>query len=238
MSLFSSDISEREKAASRYRVFPEPRARVPKYWHEVLEGRELEKGRQWPKKLRSQVTPRKWPKHAAGTANAACMLLWHRPGVAKNMDHTAGDYIKPHTPNLGGIGHAHNVLWHSYHSSPSWFNIHKFIPTALGAVLENPWSQLMIVNINPVPGKPSKIDRLANLKAVSPGDRLDIVVNVCQPLVLLACGVPAKKAIQHWSNPKSIPILETSHPLKWNGHGGVSDGPKVVEALQTLLNIK
>lgn len=237
VDLYSPDIREREKASARYCVFPEFQSQVPVNWSELLGRRGLNDGIAWPESLRSLVTPEAWPKHAFGTANAACLVIWHRPGKSKNMDHQAGAYIGPHTPVLGGIGHAHNVLWHSLHPNRSWYNIHKFIPEALGDSLRNPWSQVMLVCLNPIPGEIGREDKYANIQAVAPDGRLDSIVTVCRPLLVLACGKPVCEAIRKWSNPTNVPILCTSHPLKWNGHGGVYDGPEVVKALRTELSL-
>lgn len=95
----------------------------------------------------------------------------------------------------------------------------------------------MLMCLNPIPGFTGKVDRIANLQAVAPGGRLDSVVSVCQPLVVLACGKPVHEALNHWSNQTNVEILPFSHPLKWNGHGGVYDGPNVVAALQATLGI-
>lgn len=237
MDLYSSDISERERAASRYRVFSESLTETPLHWSTLLDGRKLNDGLVWPKFMQRLVDPETWPEHAFGTANAACLVVWHRPGKVKRMDHRAGDYIGPHTPILGGIGHAHNELWHKLHPNRSWFNLHKFLPQALAKSLVNPWSQVMLVCLNPIPGETGSVDEHANDQAVSPGGRLDSIVDVCRPLVVLACGKPVCKSIRQWSNPMGIQVIRASHPLMWNGFGGVYDGPKVVEELQTKLNI-
>ena len=236
MDLYSLDISERERAASSYQVFAESRASTPPHWGNILRGRNPNDGLAWPKEISSLVTGDIWPKHAFGTANAACLVIWHRPGKSASMDHQAGEYIGPHTPVLGGIGHAHNELWHSLHPNRSWYNIHKFLPQALEGSLLNPWSQVMLACLNPSPGETGKVDRYANIEAVSPAGRLDSIVSVCRPLVILACGNPVCEAIRQWSNPTNVRVLCTSHPLKWNGHGGVYDGPKVVEALRAVLD--
>ena len=76
------------------------------------------------------------------------------------------------------------------------------------------------------------------MEAVLPAGRLDSIVAVCQPLVILACGKPVCEAIHRWTNPTNVGVLFTSHQLKWNGHGGVYDGPGVVEALRAELELR
>ena len=186
MKLYSRDLRERELAAALYRVFPEIQHTTPPYWEQVLNGRDPNEGLDWPSRILSHVSAAVWPKHAFGTANAACLVIWHRPGKSKKMDHRAGSYLGPHTPILGGIGHVHNVRWSSLHPNPSWYNLHKFLPQALKNSLVNPWSQVMLMCLNPIPGFTGKVDRIANLQTVAPGGRLDSVVSVCRPLVVLA----------------------------------------------------
>ena len=233
--LYSKDLKVRERASCLYRMFSAQPAESLADWREVLEGRDPSHGAEWPEEIRPLVVPEAWPQHAFGTANAACLLLWHRPGDAgPNAHPPAGSYIGPHTPILGGVGHAHNLLWPKRHPSPSWHNVCKFLPQALDA-LRNPWSQITIACLNPEPGRTGNTDRRANRQAVAAGGRLDSIVAVCRPLAILACGIPVQEAIRYWSNPTGSRIIRVNHPLKWNGHGGVYDGQKVVEELRAAL---
>ncbi|MYB39189.1 MAG: hypothetical protein F4Y26_17755 [Gammaproteobacteria bacterium] len=238
--LYSDGIREREEAASAYRVFPSAAAKSLDQWHDLWDGLftgDPDNGLDWPMEIRSAVSPEAWPKHAFGTANAGCLVLWHRPGLAGRGGHPpAGAYIGPHIPVLGGIGHAHNVKWPTRHPSPSWRNLHQFLPTALDT-LNNAWSQVMIACVNPEPGAAGSIDRTANRRAVAPHGRLDSIVAVCRPLAVLACGTPVCDAIDNWANPTGVTIVRVSHPLKWNGHGGVFDGPHMVERLRGALGM-
>ena len=177
----------------------------------------------------------KWPEHAFGTANAACLLIWHRPGMAGRDGYPpAGAYIGPKIPVLGGIPHAQNVFWPRYHPSPSWRNLHRFLPQAFDG-LANPWNQIMIACLNPDPGPTGKVDQEANTAAVQRDGRLDKIVAVCKPKVVVACGAQVHQAMQLWIPPETATLLCVSHPLKCGGHGGQFDGPEVADQLRTVL---
>lgn len=197
-------------------------------WRAIVGDRDIKRGRQWPSRLAKATSRTLWPKQAFGTANAACLLIWHRPGIP-NEDGVLN--IEPGIPVLGGIPHPHNVLWPRYHPSPSWRNLHKYLPRAFSD-LEEPWSQVMIACLNPEPGKTGSTDRTANMEAVKPGGRLDLIVSVCQPRAILLCGNQVQEAIGYWTPSIEADLIPTSHPLKWDGHGGQRDGPSVVAALQ------
>lgn len=235
-NLYSDRIVERERAASEYRVF----AGVPPInmadWNTALEFRDPHKGKDWPKSIARLAAPKSWPSHAFGTANAGVLLLWHRPGLSGKVGSPPpGAFIGPHTPVLGGVSHAHNIVWPKRHPSSSWTSISKFLPQALDTLV-NPWSQVMIACLNPVPGAIGKVDKTANKEAVECDGRLDRIVSLCRPLILLACGIPVQEALTNWMNPRDTRVLRATHPLKWNGHGGDYDGPEVAGNLRKALN--
>ena len=237
--LYSDDIRLREKAAKKYRVFAHKRVKLPdEYradWQTLLGKRNLSDGEDWLTDVARQVMRNRWPNHAFGTANAYCLLIWHRPGLAGRGGYPpAGAHIGPKVPVLGGIPHAQNVFWGKYHPSPSWRNLHQYLPAAF-ADLENPWSLVMIACLNPEPGGTGKIDREANDAAVQKGGRIDKIVSLCKPKIVLGCGDVVQRTLQQWERPESVRLLSVSHPLKWGGHGGQFDGPEVVERLRAVL---
>lgn len=232
-SLFSHDVSERERAAAEYKVFSKSTSIPDKHrdeWGELLGPKGLEDGIPWPHKLAELAQPHTWPEFAFGTANAACILIWHRPG--KPGEH--GLYIEPRVPVLGGIGHAHNVFWPRYHSSPSWRLLHKYLPLVFKG-LKSPWSQVMTACINAEPGATRKVDLKANKDTVNSGI-LDHIVSLCQPRVILLCGTPVHKATTSWNASSNVEILRVPHPSTWDGYGGHgSQGPAIVRRLKELL---
>ena len=239
-ALYSDDISLREEAAGKYRVFPQKRVRLPNEykadWQALLGERKIADGEDWPEEITKLSRMSRWPDHAFGTANASCLLIWHRPGLAGRGGYPpAGAYIGPKIPVLGGIPHAQNVFWTKYHPSPSWRNLHRYLPQAFNELV-NPWNQVMIACLNPELGATGKIDRHANAVAVQEGGRIDKIVEVCKPKVVVACGDAVHQSMQLWKQPKSVRLLYVSHPLKWGGHGGQFDGPEVVEQIQAALS--
>ena len=69
----------------------------------MLDGRDLESGRDWPEQLLGLLKTRKWPEYTFGTANASCLVVLHRPGDA-SVNKVSGDtFISPDLPVLGGI---------------------------------------------------------------------------------------------------------------------------------------
>ena len=238
-ALYSDDIRVREEAAREYSVFPQKRVMLPSEykedWQELLGSRKLTWGEPWPDSIARLATMRCWPEQAFGTANAACLLVWHRPGMGgAGGNPPPGAHIGPPVPVLGGIPHAQNVFWPKYHPSPSWRNLHKYLPQAFDG-LNDPWSQIMIACLNPEPGPTGKADKRANMEAIRANGRLDKIVAVCKPRVIAACGKEVHQAIEKWQNRSNIKIIEMSHPLNWNGFGGRRDGPGIVKQLRAAL---
>ena len=237
--LYSDDLRVREQAAKQYRIFPQQRLSIPseyrRDWMELLGERRIGDGEPWPDDIAGMARQSRWPDHAFGTANAACLLIWHRPGDAGPGGHPpAGAHIGPKVPVLGGIPHAQNLFWGRYHPSPSWNELHEYLPRAF-AGLENPWNQVMIACLNPEPGKTGQVDRTANLAAVRQGGRIDHLVSVCRPKVIVSCGEHVQRAMQNWKRPDGISILEVSHPINWGSFGGRHHGPDVVRRLRAAL---
>lgn len=237
--LYADDLRVREQAAKQYRIFPQQRLSIPseyrRDWMELLGERRIGYGERWPESIARMARMSRWPDHAFGTANAACLLIWHRPGGAGPGGHPLpGAHIGPKVPVLGGIPHAQNLFWGRYHPSRSWNELHEYLPQAF-AGLENPWNQVMIACLNPEPGKTGQVDRMANLAAVRGGGRIDHIVSVCRPRVIVACGDPVQRAMQRWERPDGISMLEVSHPLNWGSFGGRYHGPEVVRRLRAAL---
>ena len=82
--LCSNDIREREQVAKRFRPFPQRRVNIPErykhHWNTLLGESSLGAGETWPEEIAQLSRISKWPDHAFGTANAACLVIWHRPG--------------------------------------------------------------------------------------------------------------------------------------------------------------
>jgi hypothetical protein len=79
--LFSSSLSERLSASRSYEVFGTPvtfTGTEKASWLQ-LRGGTLAGGQPWPNDLKDRA--KGWPEHAFGTANAAVLVLWHRPGM-------------------------------------------------------------------------------------------------------------------------------------------------------------
>ena len=237
--LYSDDIKEREQAAKKYRMFPQQRVKLPNkyrhHWKELLGKRRISAGDVWPADTAKLARMSRWPEHAFGTANAACLFLWHRPGEAKRGGYNQDDiYIGPKIPVLGGIPHAHNKFWIRYNTSPSWRNLHKYLPQAFDR-LEDPWSQVMIACLNPEHGDTGDIDLDANMAAVQKDGRIDRIVAVCKPKVILACGTPVQRAMPSWRNPQKIRVIYASHPSALGKYHWSYEGPEIVEQLRVAL---
>ena len=93
----------------------------------------------------------------------------------------------------------------------------------------------MIACLNPEPGKPGEVDRVGNLEAVRSGGRIDHIVSVCRPKVIVACGRDVQRAMQRWERPDGIDVIEVLHPLHWGSFGGSYHGPEVVRRLRKVL---
>lgn len=223
--LFSNDAKLREKAASEYKVFAE-RMRIPKKfrsdWQHLLGSRDTNDGLEWPEELAKRASNTQWPEYAFGTANAACLLVMHRPGLEKDVkkkeDLTRELFIEPRFPNLGGIPHAHIALFwerHLRHAKPrgkTWRHIQEFLKPAFDG-LKNPWSQLMTCNLNPQHGHTGEVDRNANLQGLS---ILNHVVSLCQPRLVLLCGGDVHKATSSWNPPSETKSVQVAHPNMWH----------------------
>src|SRR4051794_29484730 len=107
--LFQNDVRSRVLAAREYSVLPdrsEPPQQFWPEWSRVLKGRKASDGKEWPPELVRVCNEVVWPSYAFGAANASILVLWHRPelGGGQIVDGIRMEpFIKPHTPNLGGI---------------------------------------------------------------------------------------------------------------------------------------
>ena len=218
--LFSDDVKLREKAAGNYRVFAD-KVRIPRRfrpdWRQLLGDRDPSDGMEWPKQLAKQADKTRWPKYAFGTANAACLLVMHRPGLEKDME-TVDDldrvlFIEPRFPVLGGIPHAHNALFPLNHlkTNPTWNNIHKYLKPAFEG-LQNHWGQLMTCNVNTQPDHTGKVDSVGNIRGLK---ILNQLVTLCQPKVILLCGDQVHKVARSWDPPEYAKIERVAHPSVW-----------------------
>ena len=218
--LFSDNVKLREEAASKYRVFAE-RVRIPRKfrpdWQELLGNRDTNDGLEWPQHLVRLARKTYWPEYAFGTANAACLLVMHRPGLEKNVEKVEDLdrvlFIEPRFPVLGGIPHAHNALFPVNHlkDNPTWNNIHKYLKPAFSG-LKQPWSQLMTCNISDSPGHHGEVDGTRNLQGLS---ILDRIIALCQPKIVLMCGGEVHKATARWLSPNGTKVVKVAHPSMW-----------------------
>ena len=243
--LFSDDLKIREEAASEYRVFAE-RMRIPKKfrsdWQGLLGSRNINDGLEWPEDLAKRASKTQWPEYAFGTANAACLLVMHRPGLEKDVkrreDLTRELFIKPRFPNLGGIPHAHIALfWQQYlrYAKPqgkTWRHIQEYLKPAFDG-LKNPWSQLMTCNLNPQHGYTGEVDRNANLQGLR---ILNHVVSLCQPRLVLLCGQEVHKTTSSWNPPPDIEAIEIAHPQVWQRTSmNLPNGVETAEVVRETL---
>lgn len=223
--LFSDDARIRESAASEYKVFA-GKVRIPRKfrtdWQYLLGSRDINDGLEWPEELAKRASKTQWPEYAFGTANAACLLVMHRPGLEKDVkkkeDLTRELFIEPRFPNLGGIPHAHIALFwerHLRHAKPrgkTWRHIQGFLKPAFDG-LKNPWSQLMTCNLNPQHGHTGQVDRNANLQGLN---ILNHVVSLCHPRLILLCGTEVHKATLSWEPPPNTETVKVAHPQVWH----------------------
>lgn len=185
----------------------------------------------WPETLAREYVPKAWPPYAFGTANAAILVLLHRPNLG---EHDGLKFVPPHTPNLGGVPNA-NVVWEvakGTQGKRSYDLLRKWIEIACQPFkIKNPLAALMVANLNPGPGKTK--DPIANRRALSPGGRVDVICRKIRPLVVLACGGPVKEAIARTTwRPPAGKLVEVDHPSTWEGYGsGRRDGPDVIVPL-------
>ena len=225
--LFSDDARLREKIAGQYKEFA-GKTRIPSKfrsdWRQLLGDRDIDAGLEWPEELAKLAHISQWPEYAFGTANAACLLVMHRPGlddgVEKVEDLERTLFIEPRFPVLGGIPHAHITLfWERYlrREKPkgnTWRNIYKYLKPAFGD-LNNPWSQLMTCNLNPRHGHYGEVDDDANIQGLR---ILNHVVALCQPKLILLCGGYVHKATSSWNTSLETHIVKVAHPSAWDRH--------------------
>ena len=93
----------------------------------------------------------------------------------------------------------------------------------------------MVACLNPEHGDSGDVDLSANMAAVSEGGRIDRIVSVCRPKVILACGTPVQNAISNWRNPLKTRIIQSSHPSARGKYHWSFEGPKIVEQLRMAL---
>ena len=236
--LFSDDPRLREEAASRYRVFP-GRVRIPKQfrqdWQQLLGHKSENDGLQWPNQLAQLARPHRWPEYAFGTANAACLLVMHRPGLGsgeesvESLDRVL--FIKPRVPVLGGIPHAHNALFpRRYNKSPTWLRIHDYLKPAFEG-LKSPWSQLMTCNINTEHGPYGIADEGKNVQGLS---ILDHIVTLCRPKIIVLCGKKVHAATASWST--DVKTIRVAHPSMWHRSSmSLPNGSRTAAIVRTTL---
>ena len=218
--LFSDDVKLREETAAKYRIFAE-KVHIPKRfrpdWKQLLGNRDPNDGLEWPQELRSRASKTRWPEYAFGTANAACLLVMHRPGLEKGVEKVEDLdrvlFIKPQVPVLGGIPHAHNALFpvNYLKTNRTWNNIHNYLRPAFEG-LRNHWSQLMTCNINTQPDHTGEVDTAGNIQGLK---ILDHVGTLCQPKVILLCGGDVHVATRSWDPPQDARMEWVAHPSVW-----------------------
>jgi hypothetical protein len=234
--LFSRSLGQRLTAARQFAVVGNPvrfTANEKAAWTQLRDA-SIQTGLPWTDDLKTRV--KNWREHAFGTANAAVLVLWHRPGMGAGGSEPGG-YFGPRFPNLGGIPHLHVKEWPRRHPDPSWNNLTKFVAEGFSIVgIRDPWSHVMIACLNPEPGPTGKVDRIANARAVLGGGRLDQIVGAIRPLVVVACGGEVHRALGNWSAPSGMAVELVSHPLHWGGFAGSRHGPEVARRLAGALD--
>jgi len=235
--LYGRSLATRLDEARRFRVFRKGlRLRPYRMQWRSLRSVPLEEGLEWPDELAGAAE--NWPQHAFGAANASLLVLWHRPGKGPAGSEPNGDtFIRPAEPVLGGIPHLHLQAWPIRHRDQSWGNLSLYLHLAFWEVgIADPWPHVMVACLNPVPGRPGEIDQVANDLAVRAGGRIDRIVELVRPSILLACGKTAVwPFIQRWEAPKDTHVEFVQHPLRWGPFAGAHQGPQVVARLSALL---
>ena len=238
--LYSDDPILREQEAASYRVFHKKvhiSHKWRKEWDDLLGDRHMDTGLDWPDSLLSLLETRQWPKYTFGNANALCLVVLHRPGGTESRLEE-DTFISPNLPVLGGIPHAHNMFWWDprYNGSRTYRGLHHYLEPAFSR-LENPWSQVMTTCLNPKHGRPGEVDLQANLLAVKKGGSLDYLVELCQPRLVLLCGVPVHDAVARggWNAPPNVELLKCDHPSYPFWDPWSRDGDKVKDTIERVL---
>jgi hypothetical protein len=158
-----------------------------------------------------------WPDHVFGPANASLLVLIHQPGQRRGLVRPSRPVVQPSQPILGGVGHLHVLEAPSrYPNSLTWRMIDQYLKPVLAEVDRlRPWALAMIANINPASGFEGEQDEAANRAAVTRGGRLDRIVALCRPKVVLACGIPVKSALKSWSPSLDLRVIDADHPRHW-----------------------
>jgi hypothetical protein len=215
--LWAPSLVERLRAARRYRLFPEnvdiPR-RWQTAWRRVADVNAEAARLVWTADMDGRFS--NWEQHAFGTANAAVLLLWDRPGP---LSDDKPDWIDPRVPNLGGVPHAHVRLYRELikPNSTGWRNIQTDVGQGLSGIAGfDALSMLMVACLNPVRG--DKPDLGANREAMSRGGRIQRIIQAVQPMVVLVCG--DRSAIQdavreHERILAGAAVLYLHHPRAW-----------------------
>lgn len=219
--LYDNDLRVREREAGRFTVFPDggaPPVSAAHFWSIVLAGRSADAGEPWPDDLRAQcANEAEWrDAFAFGTANAAVVVIWNRPGV--EGERAAVEPIEPPVPTLGGVAHAH-VRCHGprLRYDQSWRGLTTYLTRGLSPLrLRDPLSMVMTVCLNPVFARTGVSDASANLRGLERGGVVDRVIDVTQPILTLACGNPVGEAIAaaRWQ-PSKGELRFVSHPSIW-----------------------
>jgi hypothetical protein len=225
------------EAASAFTVFsnggPVPRAWRADWesssgWHDPM------LGSAWPETMRLACLPKRWPKHAFGTANAPILVLLHRPGGQE--DEAGGvEWIEPRYPNLGGISHAHVERYAPRYLpiSKTWNPLLKHLQLGLARfALPYPLAAVMVACLIDIPSR--KRVRAAQPvydAALADGGRMDRICELIEPLVVIACGGDVHDEIDkvRWTPPNGAPVYKVEHP-SYQGWG--SGGPAVERLLQ------
>ena len=231
-ALYSPDLRARAKAAAEFTVFADG-GTVPRRWRsdwEACDGwRDPTQGLPWPESMRVAAAARRWPRHAFGTANAAVLVLLHRPGGQE--DEAGGvPWIEPRTPTLGGISHAHVEQYAPRYLpiSRTWTALLRHLRAGLSVFrLEHPLAAVMVACLidsssrDRVKGAPHEYRA-----ALATDGRLARICGLIEPLAVIACGGHVHTELDNagWSPPNGAPVFRVEHP-SYQGWG--SGGPAV-----------
>jgi hypothetical protein len=217
-NLFATDVRARSAAAAAYSVFPDggpPSKLWREEWSRTLGERDPQQGAPWPPELARRAAVDCWPAHAFGTANASILMLWHRPGAEDKAAMRAA-WIDPEAPVLGGVSHAHveRFVPEVLRRDVSWDRLHDWVGARLRAFeLAQPWAAVMVACLNDQGSETGEEDCERNKAMLAPGERIDVVCQTIQPLLVIACGGPVRRAIEAvaWRPPTGS-VCFVEHP--------------------------
>jgi hypothetical protein len=71
-----------------------------------------------------------------------------------------------------------------------------------------PWRHVMVACLIPEPDVAGRRLEAANQEAIRPGGRIDTILDMTRPLVILACGKRVRDYLPRWSASTRVPHVE------------------------------